>query len=760
MLFPEQDAPFLKVWLVKRLGQTQVSRTAISSTSFLTSDADADVLADYVLALLRHDGDVETVRGLCMVEIPDFLKEDSATFIRDVFDAINYKSYLPSAGPLSSRSSAPFAPPTGPSSMPNYALPGPGAPPFGGSRKRTYNDRGDGDAQDRGGMMQMGDANGRTYKQPRRGGVGGRGGHDNFGHGRGGGGGYNPSFPPPGQGPPPQLPPLDPNDPMAFMVAMQTMGIPIPPPPGPPMPHAQPRRGRCRDYDQKGFCARGNTCMFEHGENSIFVPPGNRADEYDPADAGIVRGVERNGEPAARGGFGGNVNNGVRGGSDRGRGHGAFRGGQAHGNANRRGGRSEFSSDRPNHDRTKTTIVVENIPEDKFTEATVQEFFGQFGNIVDISMRPYKRLSIVKYEDWNGAQAAYSSPKVIFDNRFVKVYWFTSQENLPQPPPQATSANGIPIKNGATNTPQPFTPAPTRESDEPLLDPEEFARKQEEAQKLHEEKAKKKLKMEAARKELEKRSEELAKSRAVEKRKLMERLAAKTAKSGSESGTPAPTTETKNVSQTDALKAQLAALETEAQSLGIDTSLTDDTSSSHGYRGRGRGRDTYRGGRPYNPRGGFTRGGYRGRGGAPFAGVKKLDNRPKKVALTGVDFSASSKEESLRQYLLGIGEYASLDITPSSTSITFKERFVGEKFMYSLTDGEIPGAGKVEMSWVQTPLPPVNLPPPGGPKRDEQDEGDDVMAMDDSPVRTKNEREPVGGDNLDYDAADDGGYAP
>lgn len=39
------------------------------------SDADADVLADYVLALLRHDGDTNTVRRLCEDEIPDFLKE-------------------------------------------------------------------------------------------------------------------------------------------------------------------------------------------------------------------------------------------------------------------------------------------------------------------------------------------------------------------------------------------------------------------------------------------------------------------------------------------------------------------------------------------------------------------------------------------------------------------------------------------------------------------------------------------------------------
>ena len=39
------------------------------------SDADSDVLADYVIALLKHDGDKASVRKLCEDEIPDFLTE-------------------------------------------------------------------------------------------------------------------------------------------------------------------------------------------------------------------------------------------------------------------------------------------------------------------------------------------------------------------------------------------------------------------------------------------------------------------------------------------------------------------------------------------------------------------------------------------------------------------------------------------------------------------------------------------------------------
>lgn len=48
--------------------------TSTSLTRF-RSDADPDVLADYVLALLRHDGSPDEVRKLCEEEIPDFLKE-------------------------------------------------------------------------------------------------------------------------------------------------------------------------------------------------------------------------------------------------------------------------------------------------------------------------------------------------------------------------------------------------------------------------------------------------------------------------------------------------------------------------------------------------------------------------------------------------------------------------------------------------------------------------------------------------------------
>jgi hypothetical protein len=41
------------------------------------------VLADYVIALLKHDGDATSVRTLCEAEIPDFLTEGPSEILWD-----------------------------------------------------------------------------------------------------------------------------------------------------------------------------------------------------------------------------------------------------------------------------------------------------------------------------------------------------------------------------------------------------------------------------------------------------------------------------------------------------------------------------------------------------------------------------------------------------------------------------------------------------------------------------------------------------
>lgn len=214
------------------------------------------------------------MRALCEAEIPDFLKEDTTVFVNDVFSAIQYRSYLPGGG--LPRPNPAAAPPQG---LPYDDLPmSMEQPTLNGSRKRPYQEHGDVQMQDAADYYTNNNSNARSYKQARR----GRGGRMDDANGFRQGpatGGYQAlqyGLPPTGaqQGFDPNS--FDPNNPMeAMMRLQQSMGLPLPPFPlqprgGAPLPR---RRQRCRDYDNKGYCARGNNCHFEHGTDSIYVPP-------------------------------------------------------------------------------------------------------------------------------------------------------------------------------------------------------------------------------------------------------------------------------------------------------------------------------------------------------------------------------------------------------------------------------------------------------------------------------------------------------
>ena len=597
--------------------------------------------------------------------------------------AIDTKSYIPGYVPptTSSLPTPPFAPPTGPSALYDQIRPrGEFNDGIQQSRKRSYNDR----HENGNGVDPHYGRNDRQIKQLRRG--GGRG--DVSRNGRAGlhlqshlPGLHSPSsvgfpaVPPPAPGLP-----FDSNDPMAMMMSMQAMGFPLP---GfPPIPQAgsptgfqqsgeqgslgsngpmkQKINARCRDYDTKGFCTRGNACPFEHG-NDLIVMPGqqdgevfisntptwtNTFIEYDPKNS-VMMDIQTNPTTTTNGHISLSPS---RGGSfPRGRGH--SRGDRGGFPPHRRNIRADFSHVGPNNDRSITSIVIEQIPEEKFDEQTVRDFFSQFGTIDSVTMQAYKRLAIVKYNDYHSAKSAYESPKVIFDNRFVKVYWY-KPDSVPTP-----TTNGA---NGGAKAGSPVT-ATTAKTEEIPFDKERFERDAMAAQKKLEEKKAMIRDAETKRKELERQKEDLAKKQAEEKRKLMEKLKAKGQSAGAAGPVPdLNQKDEKAKALTEGLKKQLALLEAEAMSLGIDPSAPppeDDSWSARG-RGRGRGRGGYRGWEGFAGRGRgleYVRGGYRGgRGsyrGGTAGGGNSLDNRTKKVRVSGTDLEGE-KDEALRQYLL------------------------------------------------------------------------------------------------------------
>ena len=227
------------------------------------------------------------------------------SFTDDVFYAIKHKSYLPGARQppalppqvrpqLPQRPDAQFQPQASFSQTAAFPPSGPAT-----SRKRAYSDRDDEvniilDSPNTFNTPQ-------PYKQARRGGreFGPRGGRYDNGTGYGMRGQYGgrdlyQSSPVASAGqfgqPPQPYPPyphaqqsmaaIDPNSIMENIQRLQQMGIPIPPASELPRPvysgttMLPPRRkkGRCRDYDTKGYCSRGSHCMYEHGPEPAYMP--------------------------------------------------------------------------------------------------------------------------------------------------------------------------------------------------------------------------------------------------------------------------------------------------------------------------------------------------------------------------------------------------------------------------------------------------------------------------------------------------------
>ena len=242
-----------------------------------------------VLALIRTETPEPDHRKEISENLEDFLKENTASFVDDIFKAIQAKSYKPGSVAPPTLPSKPAQGPKPPGTAQNQDVLGAGrggASGFPKSRKRSYNE------------SQEGGPGGDTHysqseRQKRhirggrggRGGYGGRGGFESHGHPQ--------AASPMGSFPNmPQLPQgmhFDPNDPVTAMIAMQAMGLPpLPqmpgfPPIGSPNGHSHPRqqnatgfkngqREKCRDYETKGFCLRGDSCPYLHGTDRLVVP--------------------------------------------------------------------------------------------------------------------------------------------------------------------------------------------------------------------------------------------------------------------------------------------------------------------------------------------------------------------------------------------------------------------------------------------------------------------------------------------------------
>ncbi|KAI9104857.1 hypothetical protein DFS34DRAFT_218663 [Phlyctochytrium arcticum] len=204
----------------------------------------------------------------------------------------------------------------------------------------------------------------------------------------------------------------------------------------------------CRDYEDRGFCLRGDACPYDHGFDRIVMDDmrmfggfgfhpraldasnpgmlrsnGDMAfDGYDP-DSSIFpqhnnsernevlpqpeqRTQQRSFPNATTETLTRNSADFGRRGSGRGRGRGGFQ-----------------QSIIPRG----STLCVQSIPKEFLSIPKVHEFFKHFGDIADIRIDFPAAKAYVQFSNQQAAQAAYRSPHPIFDNRFVRVFWANAE---------------------------------------------------------------------------------------------------------------------------------------------------------------------------------------------------------------------------------------------------------------------------------------------------------------------------------------------
>ncbi|KAJ7293330.1 hypothetical protein C8J57DRAFT_1268752 [Mycena rebaudengoi] len=233
MIFDPATGAHLKPWLVRTLEPI--------------CDAEPGALADYILALLKHNVPEAEMRKELAVQLDEFLEKECPPFIETLFTVLRTKSYLP-YGTSPSTSAFPTTPT-------DTGIPIPLDTPSSSTspdrtRKRSFdNDERDGRPPAKGPRL---NSEGQFSRYS-------GGGPDSRSTG--------------GWGARVERPPT--NSYRELQPHGNQGGIPLN---GGgqmngrrPMPYLPPdqKRGICRDYHNNGYCSRGAYCKFSHGDDAV-----------------------------------------------------------------------------------------------------------------------------------------------------------------------------------------------------------------------------------------------------------------------------------------------------------------------------------------------------------------------------------------------------------------------------------------------------------------------------------------------------------
>lgn len=515
-----------------------------------------------------------------------------------------------------------------------------------------------------------------------------------------------------------------------------------------PTPTVRPPR--CRDYDEKGFCLRGDMCKFDHGNDAVVLEDSRG---YQPGLPGLnepyVPGLP--GVPGAAGGISypppvmsvpppGYPPIGTKRGHDGGfePPNKRFDYGRLGGRGRGRGGRGRGGMGPRGH-HSSTMLAVRNIPVELNSITSLNSHFSKFGILVNVQIHfeGDPSSALITFAGTSEAAAAFNCTEAIMNNRFIKVFWHIEKPALKERlGAQNTNPNNVVL--GERNE-EAEDVEKVKEDKEKAI--QEIQKSQEMLQSKHEEMKK----VEEQRKEALAKQEGLLKSKqdlldgliqqqkmlisklekgkgalkAEEKTKIMKLLKELTSSidktrqdirtSLAMSGTKTRADLQKELLDAEMemftrqqdgeditdLQQRVESLRREAGKLGI--SQRPPRGGRGGYRGAaGRGRGYF----AVSPRGG-GRGRGRGRGFAMGSGSNKLDRRPTSVLVSGFDLE---EKEEIMKHFTKFGEVADSaeDESIPSIILKFKSRPVAEAAM---TQGKTFQDKELQLSWYTEQLP-------------------------------------------------------
>ena len=192
------------------------------------------------------------------------------------------------------------------------------------------------------------------------------------------------------------------------------------------------KRPRCRDYDVKGFCLKGDLCHYDHGTDAVVLEDAAKAAHapgYQPTDP-YVPGLPRAAPgipyppplvpgvpPPMYAGVGGKRSfdgAGYEPPTKMGRGRG--RGGRGGG-----GGRGGSSM-----------LAVRNIPAAFNTITHLNGHFSRYGALVNVQVQfeGDPSSALITFGSNEDATLAFNSSEAVMNNRFIKMFWHTDKGNV------------------------------------------------------------------------------------------------------------------------------------------------------------------------------------------------------------------------------------------------------------------------------------------------------------------------------------------